>query len=117
MKLFCLLMLVCCALNSPALAQQSRPNILFVFSDDHASHAISAYGSKINKTPNIDRLAKEGMLFRNCFCTNSICAPSRAVVLTGKHSHLNGVIDNSAPFDGKQPHVAKLLQKAGYRTG
>src|SRR5206468_1454234 len=73
-------------------AKPARPNILFVFTDDHASHAISAYGSKINKTPNMDRLAREGVLFRNCFCTNSICAPSRAVTLTGKHSHLNGVI-------------------------
>ena len=71
-------------------AAKKRPNILFVFTDDHASHAISAYGSKINQTPHIDRLAREGMLFRNCFCTNSICGPSRAVVLTGKHSHLNG---------------------------
>src|SRR5215212_5739709 len=82
-----------------------RPNILFVFTDDHAAHAIGAYGSKINKTPNLDRLAKDGVLFRNCFCTNAICAPSRAVILTGKHSHLNGVIDNSVAFDGKQRHV------------
>src|SRR5262245_15705069 len=79
-----------------------QPNILFIFSDDHAAHAISAYGSKINRTHHIDRLAKEGMLFRNCFCTNSICAPSRAVILTGKHSHLNGVIDNVVTFDGSQ---------------
>src|SRR5262245_4956601 len=93
-----------------------RPNILFVFTDDHASHAISAYGSKINKTPHIDRLAKEGMLFRNCFCTNSICAPSRAVILTGKHSHVNGVINNSVAFDGKQQHIGKLLGKSGYQT-
>src|SRR5262245_19419161 len=115
-----LLCLAAVALAAPgAFAQQkdSRPNILLVFTDDHASHAISAYGSKINKTPNIDRLAKEGMLFRNCFCTNSICAPSRAVILTCKHSHINGVIDNAVPFDGKQQTVAKLLQKAGYQTG
>jgi arylsulfatase A-like enzyme len=85
--------LLCClavaALPSPAAVadeKPARPNILLVFTDDHASHAIGAYGSKINKTPNIDRLAKEGMLFRNCFCTNSICAPSRAVILTGKHA-------------------------------
>ncbi len=99
-----------------ALAAPERPNILFVFTDDHAAHAISAYGSKINTTPNIDRLAKEGMLFRNCFCTNSICAPSRAVILTGKHSHLNGVIDNRQPFDGKQQHLGKLFTAAGYQT-
>ena len=93
-----------------------RPNILFIFTDDHASHAISAYGSRINKTPNLDRLAQEGMLFRNCFCTNSICAPSRAVILTGKHSHVNGVIDNRARFDGSQQTFPKLLRKAGYQT-
>ncbi len=93
-----------------------RPNVLFVFTDDHAAHAISAYGSKINQTPNIDRLAKEGMLFRNCFVTNSICAPSRAVILTGKHSHLNGVIDNRVEFDNTQQTFPKLLQKAGYQT-
>lgn len=94
----------------------ARPNILFIFTDDHASHAISAYGSKINKTPNMDRLASEGMLFRNCFCTNSICAPSRAVIQTGKHSHLNGMIDNSVVFDGSQQTFPKLLRKAGYQT-
>ncbi|MFO0928036.1 MAG: sulfatase-like hydrolase/transferase [Gemmataceae bacterium] len=96
--------------------RRSRPNILFVFTDDHASHAIGAYGSKINKTPNMDRLAAEGMLFRNCFCTNSLCGPSRAVILTGKHSHLNGFVDNRSVFDGTQPHVGKLLGKAGYQT-
>ncbi len=95
---------------------QERPNIIFIFMDDHASHAISAYGSKINQTPNIDRIANEGMRFDNCFCTNSICAPSRAVILTGKHSHLNGVIDNRKRFDGSQTTFPKLLQKAGYQT-
>ena len=93
-----------------------RPNILFIMSDDHAAHAISAYGSKINKTPNLDRLATEGMRFTNCFCTNSICGPSRAVILTGKYSHLNGFTRNGYRFDGSQPTVAKLLQKAGYQT-
>jgi len=93
-----------------------RPHILFIFSDDHAAQAIGAYGSKINKTPNLDRLADQGMLFRNCFCTNSICAPSRAVILTGKHSHINGVIDNRARFDGAQQTFPKLLQKGGYQT-
>ncbi len=93
-----------------------RPNIIFIFTDDHASHAISAYGSKINKTPNIDRLAKEGMIFQNCFCTNSICAPSRAVILTGKHSHLNGVPTNRETFDGSQQTFPKLLQRSGYQT-
>src|SRR5262249_33304571 len=104
------------AAGAPAAAQAKRPNVIFVFTDDHASHAISAYGSKIKKTPPIDRLAKEGKLFRNCFCTNSICAPSRAVILTGKHSHLNGVIDNIVSFDGSQQTFSKLLQTAGYQT-
>ena len=113
-----ILLLFVVALATPLMAaEQERPNILFIFSDDHASHAISAYGSKINKTPNIDRLAKEGMLFENCFCTNSICAPSRAVIQTGKHSHINGKIDNGGtPFDGTQQTFPKLLQKAGYQT-
>ncbi len=92
------------------------PNIIFIMSDDHAAQAMSCYGSKINKTPNLDRLAKEGMLFRNCFCTNSICAPSRAVILTGKYSHINGVTDNNVEFDGGQQTFPKLLQKAGYET-
>ena len=96
--------------------QRKRPNIIFIMTDDHAAHAISAYGSKINKTPNLDRLAKEGVRFNNCFCTNSICAPSRAVILTGKYSHLNGVIDNAVEFDGSQQTFPKLLQKAGYET-
>lgn len=109
---------VLCVLAASAHAQQAarRPNVIFVFTDDHASHAISAYGSKINQTPNIDRLAREGMLFRNCFVTNSICAPSRAVIQTGKHSHMNGVIDNRVEFDTSQPTFPKLLQKAGYQT-
>ncbi len=93
-----------------------RPNILFVFTDDHASHAIGAYGSRLNRTPNIDRLAAEGMLFRNCFVGNSICAPSRATILTGKHSHVNGVIDNGVAFDGAQTTFPKLLRTAGYQT-
>ncbi len=104
--------------NNPAAEDGSptRPNILFVFTDDHASHAISAYGSVINTTPNLDRLANEGMLFRNAFVTNSICAPSRAVILTGKHSHLNGILDNRLEFDGSQVTFPKLLQAAGYET-
>ena len=99
-----------------AQAAPQRPNILYVMTDDHALHAISAYGSKINKTPNMDRLAKEGMRFDNCVVTNSICAPCRAVVLTGKHSHLNGIITNGRRFDGSQQTFPKLLQKAGYQT-
>lgn len=94
----------------------ARPNILFVMTDDHASHAISAYGSKVNTTPHLDRLAREGVLFENCFVTNSICTPSRATLLTGQYSHRNGVpVFNR--FDSSQPTVAKMLQAAGYHTG
>ena len=94
----------------------SRPNILFIMSDDHASHAISSYGSRINQTPNLDRIADGGMILQNCFCVNSICTPSRANILTGKHSHLNGVKTLSDPLDGRKPNVAKMLQADGYQT-
>lgn len=97
-------------------SSESKPNIIFIFTDDHALQAISAYGSVINQTPNIDRLADEGMIFRNAFCTNSICAPSRAVIQTGKHSHLNGVIDNREVFDSAQVTFPKLLREGGYQT-
>jgi arylsulfatase A-like enzyme len=94
-----------------------RPNILYIMSDDHAYQSISCYGSKINRTPNIDRLAKDGVRFTRSFCTNSVCAPCRAVLLTGKYSHLNGVIDNNVGFDGTQETFPKILQHAGYTTG
>ena len=93
-----------------------RPNILFIMSDDHAESAISAYGSELIHTPNIDRIAKEGIIFNNSFVTNSICAPSRAVLLTGKYSHMNGVRDNDQVFDGSQETFPKILQSAGYET-
>ena len=93
-----------------------RPNIIFIMSDDHAYQAISCYNDKLIQTPNIDRLAKEGVRFVNSFVTNSICAPSRAVLLTGKYSHINGIIDNRVKFDGSQQTFPKLLQKAGYQT-
>lgn len=99
--------------------QMKRPNIVYIMADDHAEQAISAYGHPISKlapTPNIDRIAKEGVLFRNNFCTNSICGPSRAVVLTGKFSHVNGFKMNGNRFDGNQQTFPKLLQKAGYKT-
>ena len=103
------------ALAANAIAAD-RPNILFIMTDDHAAHAISCYGSKVNETPNLDRLAKSGVRFTNAFVTNSICTPSRATLLTGKYSHLNGVpVFNN--FDGSQQNVAKLLQSAGYHTG
>ena len=94
----------------------SRPNILFIMSDDHASHAISSYGSRINQTPNLDRIADSGMILQNCFCVNSICTPSRANILTGKHSHLNGVKTLSDPLDGRKPNIAKMLRADGYQT-
>ena len=85
-------------------------------SDDHSEAAISAYGSNLISTPNIDRIANEGARFNNSFVTNSICAPSRAVLLTGKYSHLNGVLDNNQIFDGEQETFPKILQEAGYET-
>ena len=97
----------------------ATPNILFIMSDDHAAQAISAYGHPVGQlapTPNIDRLAANGALFKNCFCTNAICGPSRAVILTGKHSHINGFRMNGEQFDGSQPTFPKHLQKKGYKT-
>lgn len=108
------------ALAVPAMMRctsgTARPNILFIMSDDHARQAVSCYGSRINSTPNIDRLAEDGMWFTHCFCTNSICAPSRAVLLTGKYSHINGVLDNRLEFDGSQQTFPKILRAAGYQT-
>lgn len=112
--LLCCFFVACGHLTSLP-ADQPRPNILFIMTDDHAAHAISAYGSKINQTPNLDRLAKEGLRFNNCFAVNSICAPSRASILTGKYSHINGVTVFNE-FDGSQWTVAKALQQAGYHT-
>ncbi len=93
------------------------PNILFVMSDDHAVPALGAYGSELIETPNLDRLAIEGARFDAAFVTNSICTPSRAVVLTGKHSHRNGVLTLPDTLDGTQPTLAKYLRSAGYHTG
>lgn len=112
-----LLALAACLLPSFALAETpSRPNIIFMFSDDHAEHAISAYGSKVNQTPHLDRLAEAGTRFTNSFVTNSVCTPSRATLLTGQYSHKNGVpVFNR--FDNSRDHFAKHLQAAGYHTG
>src|SRR5437660_2393763 len=92
------------------------PNILYIMADDHAAHAISAYGSRINHTPNIDRIGAGGVRLTNCFCTNSICTPSRAAILTGQYSHKNGVYTLEEPLDPKRNHVGKELQRAGYQT-
>jgi arylsulfatase A-like enzyme len=107
------LLLACLSL---ATAHASPPNIIFIMSDDHARHALSCYGSKVNETPQLDRIAAAGMRFDKAFVTNSICTPTRATLLTGKYSHLNGVpVFNR--FDGSQQTVSKLLQSAGYHTG
>ncbi|RPJ81134.1 MAG: sulfatase, partial [Acidobacteria bacterium] len=111
-------LLACRPLAELALAvaqAPGRPNILFIMTDDHAAHAISCYGSRVNSTPNLDRLATEGMRMDRVFATNSICTPSRALILTGKYSHMNGVpVFNR--FDGSQPTVQGMLQHAGYYT-
>ena len=117
MKKYILLILFVALLSSCNRREETaRPNIIFIMSDDHAARAISAYDSGLVRTPNIDRLAERGIRFDNCFCTNAICAPSRAVILTGKYSHMNGVLDNSMSFDGEQQTLPKLLRQAGYQT-
>lgn len=114
-KLLCAAVFVLSVVSQTMLAAE-RPNIIFIFSDDHAQHAISAYGSKVNQTPHLDRLAKDGARFVNSFVTNSICTPSRATLLTGQYSHLNGVpVFNR--FDGNRDNAAKRLQAGGYHTG
>ncbi|MDP6839138.1 MAG: sulfatase [Planctomycetota bacterium] len=102
--------------SAPPTASVQRPNIIFIYSDDHAAAAVGAYGSSAARTPNLDRLAAEGLLFENAFCTNALCAPARAVVLTGKHSHRNGLMDNGDRFDGAQWTFPKALGEAGYQT-
>ena len=92
------------------------PNLLFIMSDDHASHAISAYGSRINSTPHIDRIGAEGMRFDSCFCSNSICTPSRAAVLTGTYNHVNGVTTLDTLMDNRLETYPKALHAAGYQT-
>jgi arylsulfatase A-like enzyme len=109
-------LLICLRPARAADAPTTRPNILFILCDDHAFQAISAYGSVLNKTPNIDRIATEGARFDRCLTTNSLCGPSRAAILTGKYSHLNGFYSNSSVFDGSQVTYPKLLQQAGYQT-
>ena len=124
--LLCCVLISCKGKNEKIVSTQEedhkRPNIVFIISDDHAYQAISAYGGRLAKvapTPNIDRIAKEGMLFERCLVTNSICGPSRAAILTGKYSHLNGFIDNTigSKFNFDQQTFGELLQQAGYKTG
>src|SRR5499427_1094156 len=110
-----LALLISLAFVIPAPADD-RPNILFIMSDDHAAHAIGAYGSRVNETPHLDRLAREGALLTSVFATNSICTPSRAAILTGQYSHINGVTMFNR-FDSSRMTVARLLQDGGYYTG
>jgi arylsulfatase A-like enzyme len=117
--LFAVFFLSC---NQQTKQKDNRPNIIFIFSDDHAYQAISAYGGILKDyapTPNIDRIAENGMRFNRCLVTNSICGPSRATVISGKYSHLNGFVSNEGgtKFDGSQQTFPKLLQQAGYKTG
>jgi arylsulfatase A-like enzyme len=102
--------------QSAIKSSQRRPNIIFIMSDDHGYQAISAYSDKLIQTPNIDRIGREGAVMRNAFVTNSVCSPSRAAILTGKYSHLNGQRDNGTHFDGHQQTLPKILQQNGYRT-
>lgn len=111
-----LIIVSCINTEKKITAENKPPNIIFIMSDDHAYQAISAYGHNLNSTPNIDRLANEGALLTRGFVTNSICAPSRAVMLTGKHSHKNGKVDNIQPFNWDQDNFAKSLQISGYNT-
>ncbi|MFS4415391.1 sulfatase [Maribacter sp. 2307ULW6-5] len=114
--LFSMLALFSCQDALKEVPEAKRPNIIFIMCDDHAYQAISTYSSKLLETPNIDRIAKGGITFTNASVTNSICAPSRATILTGKHTHINGKTDNSRPFDASQTTFPQLFQKAGYQT-
>ena len=119
LRMLLLLLVTAVCVGGAHAEDAARPNILFLFSDDHAVNAISAYGgplAKVAPTPNIDRLAREGAVFLNSFCGNSICGPSRATILTGKHSHKNGFMRNGNNFDQSQWTVAKALQQGGYNT-
>src|SRR5438034_1061605 len=110
-----LLAIFLCGIVTPARTA-SRPNILYIMSDDHAAHAIGVYGSRVNQTPHLDRIAREGTMLTSVFVTNSICTPSRAAILTGQYSHLNGVTMFNR-FDSSRRTVAQLLQAGGYYTG
>lgn len=120
MKLLRICLLIAVSASQFAVPAQTRrpprPNIIYIMTDDHAAHAISAYGSRVNKTPHLDRLAHEGALLTNVFATNSICTPSRAAILTGQYSHINGVTMFNR-FDSSRMTVARLLQNGGYHTG
>ena len=115
-KLACLAFMALLTACSSGEKEAEKPNILFIMSDDHAYQAISAYNEGLIETPNIDRIADQGVKFTRATVTNSICAPSRATMLTGKHSFANGKVDNQRPFNWDQDNFAKMLQDAGYQT-
>ncbi|MEO9512942.1 MAG: sulfatase [Flavobacteriaceae bacterium] len=116
--LISILLLISCGKKKKEIetAANEKPNIIFIMSDDHAYQAISSYSSHLIETPNIDRIGKEGIVFTNACVSNSICAPSRATILTGKHTHINGKVDNQMPFDTTQVTFPQLFQQAGYQT-
>lgn len=115
-KLISAFLLFCLLATASLFAEAKQPNIIFIFTDDHCEQALSAYDDSRIITPNMDRIANEGMKFTRCYVTNSICGPSRAVIQTGKYSHLNGFVRNGNTFDGSQQTFPKLLRKAGYQT-
>ena len=98
------------------MTTQRRPNIVMILTDDHAAHSIGCYGSVVNRTPRIDEIAEQGWRFENCFVTNSLCSPSRASILTGTYSQVNGVYTLMTPIDASQPTFISQLRAAGYRT-
>lgn len=113
----CIIFFVLTVFLTVIVAQEKKPNVLIIVSDDHAYQAIGAYGSKLARTPQIDRIAHEGATFHQAFVTNSICGPSRATLLTGKYSHKNGFKDNeTSRFDFSQKLLVKDLQEIGYKT-
>ncbi|GAG96944.1 unnamed protein product, partial [marine sediment metagenome] len=119
MRFLVIISIIVTALTPSLVTGQDRPNILYIMSDDHTAPAIGAYGSRLatlNPTPTIDRLAKEGMLFENAFCTNSICSPSRACVITGQYPHTNGAYDLGGKIEAGRQYLAIEMKKAGYQT-
>ncbi len=111
--------LLLCLVTTCCLFAADKPNILFIMSDDHAAHALGAYNgrlAKLDPTPTLDRIASEGMLFENAFCTNSICTPSRATLLTGQYSHVNRVTTLNGHLETDRQYVPKLIGQAGYQT-
>lgn len=105
-----------CAGHGQNKEESRRPNIIFMMTDDHTSQAMSCYGSNLIRTPNMDRIANEGIRLDNCYAVNALSGPSRACIFTGKFSHVNGFTDNASTFDGDQPTFPKMLRDAGYQT-